>query len=84
VRAIIDFLLQDRNKISCAISNGLYGICFPLIIGVTKSSESTKKIISRGITLHTVVAHFQLWQFVVDLTRATFVIFLPKLSSFID
>jgi hypothetical protein len=25
---------------------------------VTKSSESTKKYISRGITLHTVVAHF--------------------------
>jgi hypothetical protein len=32
-------------------------------IWVTKSSESTKKCISRGITLHTVVAHFQLWEF---------------------
>ena len=33
-----------------------------MIIWVTKSSESTKKCISRGITLHTVVAHFQLWE----------------------
>jgi hypothetical protein len=33
-----------------------------LIIWVTKSSESTKKCISTGITLHTVVAHFQLWE----------------------
>jgi hypothetical protein len=31
-------------------------------IWVTKSSESTKKCISRGIILHTVVAHFQLWE----------------------
>jgi hypothetical protein len=85
-----------------------------LIIWATKSSESQKKkCISRGITLHTVVRHFQLWNFSVDLdmlnifavlityikggtpahiflergssmTRATFVIFWPKLSSFVD
>jgi hypothetical protein len=27
-----------------------------------KSSESTKKCLSRGITLHTVDTHFQLWE----------------------
>jgi hypothetical protein len=35
-------------------------------ICVTKSSES-QICISRGIILHTVVGHFQLWNFFVDL-----------------
>jgi hypothetical protein len=67
-----------------------------LIIRVTKSSESKKKCISRGITLHTVVGHFQLWELFfysnVDnlhfflergsaMTRATFVIYRIKCAT---
>jgi hypothetical protein len=34
---------------------------------LSNQKQSTKKCISRGLTLHTVVGHFQLWNFFVDL-----------------
>jgi hypothetical protein len=60
--------VNDSQNLAFATSHFVIELLLFDYLSNQKQWKSTKKkCISRGITLHTVVRHFQLWNFFVDL-----------------